>query len=283
MKSIWIVLFFISCMTWRKANLGWESSWGSNQEVLMYSIEFEERNSWNPLEGTTLKRNYKTKLEEYKFINNKFEKQSEFELPFWILLNNLFYNSEKKLLFLIRGEENSGYGTEKRIVSLYKITSKNLENIWSSKEKEYLWKLVPSPDTTKIAFLTTENATSQLGAKLHLWDGKVRSVSISSWLDASFEHAISWSEDSRFLYLAQPEGVYRISLETELTLQKVGQFPKCFVPSTSFGFRISNEGREIQVDDLNRANSTTVIHEKFLPFGKIPKTNKFQNRECGLL
>lgn len=281
MKSIWIVLFFISCMTWRKANLGIESSWSNNSDVLIYRIEFEERNSWNPLEGTTLKRNFKTKLEEYKLINENLQKQSEFEFPFWVLTNSLFYNFEKKLLFFIRGQENSGYGTENRIISIYKIENKSLENIWNSKEGEYLWKIVPAPDATKLVFITTESATSELNAKLQVWDGKLRSVKISSWLDASFEHAISWSEDSKSIYLAQPDGVYEISLlDQNLSLKKASQFPKCFIPSTSFGFRISKEGKEIQQNSENRTKYNIVVHDKFIPFGKIPKTNQFQNREC---
>lgn len=281
MKSIWLLILLVSCMTWRQANLGWESSWGNNQEVLLYSIEFEERNSWNPLEGTTIKKNYKTRLQEYKFISNKLEKQNEWEFPFWVFGNHLFYNSEKKLIFLIRGQEGSGYGTENRILSIYKIADKNLENLWSSREGEYLWKIVPSPDTSKILFLTTENATSQIKAKLHIWDGKFRSVKISSWLDASFEHAVSWNEDSKSIFLAQPEGVYKIDLQKPiLELQKAKEFPKCFVPSTSFGFRISNDKKEVHVDPSKGANFTTVVHEKFIPYEKIPKTTQFQNREC---
>ncbi|MEM4271374.1 MAG: hypothetical protein QXO70_04765, partial [Candidatus Pacearchaeota archaeon] len=259
-------------MTWRKSNLDWESSWGSNSDVLLYSVEFEERKSWNPLEGTTLKRNFITKLEEHKLVNNKLQKQSEFEFPFWTLSNNLFYNSEKKLIFLLRGKEKTGYGTEERIVSIYKILDKNLENLWSSKEGEYLWKILPSPDASKILFLTTSGAASSLDAKLHVWDGRLRSLKISEWLDASYEHAVAWKEDSKLIYLALPEGVFQINTsEANLSLQKANEFPKCFIPSTSFGFRISSDGKELKVDPSKRANSTTVIHEKFTPFEKIPK------------
>ncbi len=283
MKYLWILFLFVSCMTWRKSNLGWESSWGDNSSILLYRVEFEERKSWNPLEGTTLKRNFITTLEEYKVVNDKLQKQIEFQFPFWTLSNNLFYNSEKRIIFFIHGKQGTGYGTESRSISIYKILDKNFQNIWTSKEGEYLWKIVPSPDTEKIAFITTESATSEAMAKFHIWDGRIRSVKIPSWLDASSEHAIAWSRDSRLIYLAQPEGVFQIKVnDANLSLQKASEFPKCFVPSTSFGFRISEEGREIKIDQQVE-DSTFLIHKKFPSFETIPKTKQFQNQSCSFL
>jgi len=276
-----LALLFVYCSTWKKSSLGVEASWFNSEEFLVYSIEFEETNSWNPLEGTTIKRNFSTRLREYKLKpNNELEQISEFQFPFWILNNNIFYNARNKNIFMMRGS-SEGYGTAERTISNYLISEKKIIDIWKGKPGEFLWKILPSPDSSQIAFITTGSHTSEFEAKLHIWNGnEIRSINLPSWIDASFEYGISWNIDSKILYLAIKNEVYSLNTSSkELVLTKATQFPKCFVPSTSFGFRISPDGKYVEGHSLTNQFQVSKKQD-FIEYFKIPKTNTYQNQKC---
>lgn len=260
-----------------------EASWSNSEDLLVYSIEFEETSAWNPLEGTTIKRNFSTLLKEYKLkSDNQLVPVSEFQFPFWVLNNNVFYNSKNRNIFIMRGS-SEGYGTSDRTISNYLIDEKKTIDIWTGKPGEFLWKIVPSPDSSHIAFITTGSPTTEMEAKLHIWNAEkgIRSIPIPAWIDSSFEYGISWNSDSRILYLAVRNEVYTVNvIPKELTPTRAGQFPKCFVPSTNFGFRISKEGKYIEGNPLDPKKITISEKKDFLDYSKISKTNIFQNQKC---
>jgi hypothetical protein len=281
---IWIFIFFlVQCSTWKKSNLGMEASWYNDQDFLVYSIEFEETNSWNPMDGTTHKRNFNSLFREYQLREgSQIQKISEFQLPFWVLNNNVFYHSDSKTIFMMRGTQE-GYGTENRIISQYFIDEKKILDLWTPKPEEFLWKFLPSPNTNQIALITTKSSTSELGARLHIWDKTkgYRSIDIPAWIDSSFEYGIAWNPDSSILFLALNNIVYSVNPNTEkMKLQKTNRFPKCFVPSTNFGFRISPNGHFIEIDP-SQPNQLKINQDKnFEDYSKIPKTNTYQNSNC---
>lgn len=70
------ILFMVSCSNifWREGKLPPGVSWTKENTILISRVVFEEKDSWNPLMGTTLKQSYKTLLYSAEISGNTYSK-----------------------------------------------------------------------------------------------------------------------------------------------------------------------------------------------------------------
>jgi hypothetical protein len=277
-----------SCSSWNNGHLYPEVSWSeSGNKILIYQVSYLETSSWNPLDGTTNKKNYETRLRLSKFESGKLIDPSIFDkkFPFWILPRNVFYSEKSDSIFFIEGLDNVGFATEARAISILKSEMKEPKKIWNSSKEYNLWKILPSPDETKIAIIVSKlNAEKVQAFEFGLIDiqtGNTKYIPISFWFDSN-EYGLSWDPNSKSIYVLLKEKVFIINTSLEkLALQNTSSFPECFEPGTSFGNRASHKQEILKFLSIENFTSSITIEvdETFTPYSKIKKSGKL-SKSC---
>nr|WP_244241678.1 hypothetical protein [Leptospira jelokensis] len=239
MKTLLPIVLFAafgcSQMIWRDATLAEEISPSNDPNFnLVLTVHFQEKDSWNPMNGTTDKRNYQSKI---KLVQN--EKTGgkvirEWELPSWSLGDGIFYHTQSKSLFVLVGKDDE-YGTLNQTLSIYP-ESGGAFSFPATPEKKIIFQMAPSPNGNLVA-LVTANPTGEGEFTefelnlLQVSDKKVQTYPISFWTALPL-YGIRWSEDGQNLFLRTPD---KILVWTGKELKEAKSFPDCYTVSTNFG------------------------------------------------
>lgn len=201
-----LILFFSSCSSifWREAKLYPSISFSETGKNLAFlRIYYQEKNSWNPLDGTTNKKDYTSQITLAEIQPNlRLKKTSELErLNFWILPESLFYNEGKQVLAFINGLNQNEYGTPNKTVSTYNFTSKKSTDIIKGKsEIKIPLSIALSDDASNLAIVNAELNENGFyhNFKLHIIDLTTNSIQSSfalpDWQDSPTEFELAWSK-----------------------------------------------------------------------------------------
>ncbi|MBK9499661.1 MAG: hypothetical protein KBF99_15960 [Leptospiraceae bacterium] len=134
------LLFLSSCSTifWRDAKLFPFISFSETGKKIAYMrVHYKEKDSWNPLNGTTDKKNFTTQVILAEIENDlSVKKIADMErFPFWILPNALYYNDTAQTLAFMHGLNENEYGTPSKTVSVYNLTDKKTVNVIKGKSE----------------------------------------------------------------------------------------------------------------------------------------------------
>lgn len=150
-----LALTLIGCsqMVWRQAQLAEEISPSNDPNTnLLLTVTYEEKDSWNPLNGTTDKRNYKSKIKLVKNSATGGKTIKEWDLPSWALGDGIFYHTGSSTLFVLYGKDDE-YGTLNQTLSLYP-ESGGAFSYPASPEKRIIFQMAPSPNGNLVALVT---------------------------------------------------------------------------------------------------------------------------------
>lgn len=240
-----VIPFFIaSCsfLTWKNSSLSLERGWSSSgKEVVQMETLYEEKDSWNPLMGTTLKRNYHSMIRIFDPVKSS---KPVDQIPFssWILPGTVYYHSDTKSVYWIGGKDDE-YGSYSRIPFGINISDKKEFSLSSNLEPgQVAIQLIPSPDGNSLALVAAvlDNDLEFLKPEL-FWLSKngdsefkpTSKVDLSEWKETPI-HKIRWSAKSDRIYIQISESVFILS-KGKNRLEKAAEFPLCFTPATSFG------------------------------------------------
>ena len=134
------LLFLSSCSTifWRDANLFPLISFSETGKKTAYmKVHYQEKDSWNPLNGTTDKKNFTTQVTLAEIENDlSVKKIADLErFPFWILPNALYYNDTTQTLAFMHGLNENEYATPSKTVSIYNLIDKKIINVIKGKSE----------------------------------------------------------------------------------------------------------------------------------------------------
>ncbi|EMY62266.1 hypothetical protein [Leptospira terpstrae] len=222
-------------MIWRQAQLPEEVSPTNDPNInLILTVGYEEKDSWNPMNGTTDKRNYKSKIKLMKNGPTGGKPLKEWDLPSWSLGDGIFYHTGSSTLFVLYGKDDE-YGTLNQTLSLYPETG-GAFSYPATPEKRIIFQMAPSPNGNLVALVTAsptaEGEFSEFELNLiQLSDKKIQSFPINFWTALPL-YGIRWAEDGTKLYLRTPD---RILVWSGKEIQETKSFPDCFTVSTNFG------------------------------------------------
>lgn len=251
-----------------------EPSWSeTGKSYAALEILFEEKQSFNPLNGTTLKKNYRAKIQLYQIeSDNSVKKTWESDIfDSWILPASLYYHEKTGRIFFLKGL-NDEYGTKERLAAILKIGEKKPETIPVVKDRsEEILFAIPAPDGRKIAVgigkFQEENLQS---AKIQLFsiEGMQNEIpKIGFWAEFSPEYLVTWSEDSEILYIKQSKSVRKIILGSK-SLENAREFPLCFI-GTSFGTDFSKLGYGAEWGEDGKSYKIQAGKQKRIPINQM--------------
>ncbi|PJZ71604.1 hypothetical protein CH373_02905 [Leptospira perolatii] len=238
------ILINCSYLQWRPASLAIERGWSENgNHVVQTEVIYEERDAWNPLTGTTHKRNYGTKFRIY-LINDKAKGDGSppiftKEVSSWTLPGSVYFHSASSLLFWIQGK-NDEYAGKSRFPAIWSpelSIDQDLSSILLAGET--VLQFVPAPDAELAALILgkVDPSLEILSPRLVFWNVKDRktltSISLNSWKEVP-NYRIRWSVNSKTLYLRMEDKVSKAENDFH-SLSKASEFPLCFFPPTNFG------------------------------------------------
>lgn len=278
---IFLQFLLVGCSTWRQGVLPPFFSWSEKGEKLAFvQVRYDEKDSWNPMMGTTDKKSYRSEIRIYSLDSGRLSEKPAQEKAFdsWILPGN-FYFSDEGDFFAVHGFTDSGFGTEFRIFSYFKNFTAQAEVLWKFKDALNLEKAVPSPDKSKaVLILSSALPDGKLKFSAELMDIKSKSsvkADLPDWFDSP-EHRIAWEKNSSSVYFRIKDRVYKFS--EKAGLKAASLFPECFAPETSFGDTVGSGG--IQAEYSMESQSVKISSEKikdYKPFEKISLASVLKN------
>ncbi|TGK01222.1 hypothetical protein EHQ53_09120 [Leptospira langatensis] len=295
MKLLWIALpiLLISCsqIRWKPASLAIERGWSeSGKNIVQTEVLYEEKEPWNPLTGTTIKKNYRTKFRIYD-LNEPQKIDGDppiysYEINSWTLPGSVYFHSETNRLFWIQGS-NDEYGSVDRFPAVWSPKGfHSFDPKGFLKEGQTILHFVPSPDGGTAALIL-----GILDANLEIQSPTLVLADVngqSSSLDSSYsefvlkewnetpEYRIRWSEDSSVLFVRVKDAVFKAK-EKAKKLEQAKEFPRCFFPPSNFGpVGISPAGSGGDSDRKRDMESPPFKRYKDKPFVR----NISQIRDC---
>lgn len=284
-NSLYILLLFPSCsfLIWKDSSLTLERGFSSSgKEIVQTEVLYQEKDSWNPLSGTTLKRNYRSIIRLFRpeESSNPIE-----QIPFssWILPGTVYFHSGTKSLYWIGGKDDQ-YGSFARIPSALNLDEKK-EILISThlKPGQVVLQLVPSPDGNSLILIlaVTDEDLEFLQPEI-VWLRRapeansslqiVSRISLPEWKETPL-HRIRWSQKSDRIYIQVFESIFSIQKDKP-TLQRTNEFPLCFSPPTSFG--------SVGISPSDQ-NLTKIETSPFSTFSDLPKIqNPRKIRDCNV-
>ncbi|MBE7412957.1 MAG: hypothetical protein L6Q54_03995 [Leptospiraceae bacterium] len=255
-----LVLFFMvysmcfsscSLLFWRNSTMLVEPSWSeTGKSYVTLELLYKEKDPWNPLNGTTRKKNYKSKLRIFKIEEKNSIKQvweSEI-IDSWILPTSVYYHEKTGRIVFFKGSSNNEYGTENGSLYILQIGDKNPIPLTENKGSSVIVFAIPSPDGEKLAIGTSKEQNQSPESV------NIRVVSllkennlfkeIGLWTGFHLSDIITWSENSKFIYIKEKNQVRVISLE-KTTVSTAKEFPLCFV-GTNYGTEVSALGYGVE-------------------------------------
>ncbi|BDA79651.1 hypothetical protein LPTSP3_g25810 [Leptospira kobayashii] len=222
-------------MIWKETNLQPEISPSeSNDIALLLEVHYEEKDPWNPLNGTTDKKNYFTKADLVEVRSGASKILKTWKIPSWALAESAFYHKGENTAFILHGKDDE-YGTLKQRLTVYP-GNKPAFSYPATPENLVIFQASPSPNGKLVALITAESNTNWEFTEFQLRilepsSGKVSSLPLSFWT-ALPVYGVRWATDSGSLYVRTPDRVYQWK-DGKLTDAK--SFPNCFTRATNFG------------------------------------------------
>ncbi|MDZ4727584.1 MAG: hypothetical protein SH817_15610 [Leptospira sp.] len=234
---LFTLLLLIGCsqMIWKETNLQPEViATNDPNTAVVVEVHYQEKDPWNPLNGTTDKKNYRTDVLLLKTETKETKVIKKWEIPSWVLANSVFYHSENKSLFLLQGR-NDEYGTLDQKLTVY-FENKPSFSYPVTPENLVIFQISPSPKGDKIALITALSDANWEFSEFELrildpQSQKVTSHPLSFWTALPL-YGMRWSNDSSALYIRTPDRILALRGET---LSPTTNFPECFTPSTNYG------------------------------------------------
>ncbi len=243
------LFLFCSQIRWRPAGLAIERGWSeTGKNLVQTEVMYEEKDAWNPLTGTTLKKNYHTKFRIYDLTDSP-DPNGEppiysYETDSWTMPGSVYYHSETSRLFWVQGT-NDDYGSQTRFPSVW--SPKGFHSFLPKnflREGQTVLHFVPSPDGGTAALLIgkTDSSLEIQSPVLILADTNGQSSSLDSgysefpledWKETP-DYKIRWSENSNLLYIRLNNRVYSAKAKSK-KLEEPKEFPSCFSPPSNFG------------------------------------------------
>ncbi|WP_125179525.1 hypothetical protein [Leptospira ellisii] len=242
------VFQLLSCsfLVWRNASLTLERGWSSSgKQIAQTEVLYQEKDSWNPLQGTSLKRNYNSIIRIFD-PERSASPVEEIRFSSWILPGSVYYHTDTDSLYWIGGRDDE-YGSFSRVPSGFDL-KRRLDLSFSGylEPGEVPIQLVPSPNGFGLAMIVavTDNDLEFLKPELVLLERKSGAgigivpvvstrIRLPDWKETP-GYRIRWSADSSLLYIQILEFVYAFR-GGQKTLETAKRFPLCFSPPTSFG------------------------------------------------
>ena len=206
-----LLMFLSSCSSifWREAKLYPSISFSETGKKLAYiRIYYQEKKSWNPLDGTTKKKDYTTQVTLAEIQPDlKLKKIADLErLNLWILPESLFYNEDSGVFAFINGLDSNEFGTLNRTVSVYNQVNKKTIDILKGKlEIKIPLAIALSADASLIAIVNAELNENGFyhNFKLHVIELSGNSIQssfpLSDWQDSPTEFELAWSKSEQVL------------------------------------------------------------------------------------
>lgn len=205
------ILFLTSCSSifWRDAKLFPLISFSETGKKLAYiRVHYKEKDSWNPLNGTTDKKSFTTQVILAEIENDlRIKKISELErFPFWILPNAFYYNESAQTLAFMHGLKENEYGTASKTVSIHNLSSKKTTDVIKGKsEIKTPLGIALSPDANLLGIVSgevNEETGFYKNFKLHILnigENKIQSsFPIPDWQDSP-EFELAWTKGESIL------------------------------------------------------------------------------------
>ncbi|MCG6166762.1 hypothetical protein [Leptospira sanjuanensis] len=277
------IFLFYSCsfLVWKNSSISLERGWSSSgKEIVQMETLYEEKDSWNPLMGTTLKRNYRSLI---RIFDPNIASQPVEQIPFssWILPGSVYYHSGSKSVYWIGGLDDE-YGSFSRTPAGIRLTDKkHIPFSLYLQPGQIPIQLVPSPNGNSLALIVAvlDNDLEFLKPEL-IWLDRSEDASLNpnaridlpEWKETPV-HRIRWSEKSDKIYIQISESIFA-AYPGKKDLQKAVEFPTCFAPPTSFG--------PVGVSPSNE-NPSRMEKNQIKTFSDFPKINRISRiRNCGL-
>lgn len=206
------------------------ASWQGPDVVIEMHSGYEEKKSFDPMAGTTLKRNFQTRLQRV-LVGNGIRFEGVSTPAAGQALEDL-YTIHDWYYFIVRSPSNPGEHSLVRVSSDMKAQERiDFQGL------PPLQKLLPSPDRSKVALLFEENGN----ARIHVVKAEQITTQARASKAVSTSGAIqwTWSSDSRELYILTEGSVLAFDGAAS---RKAGRFPVCFDPGTSWAGRIGDQG-----------------------------------------
>lgn len=223
-------------MIWKEASLSPQVvPTDDRQTAVIVEVKYEEKDSWNPLNGTTDKRRYHSEIQVLKRETNELRLVSRWEIPSWTLTDSVYYHSGKSILYVLHGKDDE-YGTLKRRLSIF-LPDQTSFSYPATPDDLVIFQISPSPSGDRLALVTAvSNENWEFSEfELKILDPKSQSVEVHplSFWTALPLYGIRWSNDSKRLYIRTPDRV--LLWEGKGNLAEAKAYPDCFSPSTNFG------------------------------------------------
>ncbi|MGJ4786955.1 hypothetical protein [Leptospira koniambonensis] len=244
-----LLIFHCSQIQWRPASLAVERGWSeTGKNIVQTEVIYDEKDAWNPLNGTTHKKNYRTKFRIYEISGPGNDSGDppiySYEIGSWTLPGSVYFHSATNRLFWIQGT-NDEYGGSIRFPAIWSpkgfhsFEPKNFQ-----KEDQTIFQFVPSPDGGKAAIIlgklrsdlgieTPTLIIADVNGQSSSYDRSYFEFQLTKWEETP-EFRIRWSENSNLLYIRVQDQVFKTN-EKSKKLEEAKEFPVCFYPASSFG------------------------------------------------
>lgn len=235
-------------LVWRPAALPPELSWIAGNEFAEVRVFYEEKNPWDPLAGTTLKRNYRCEIERVSLLSSKpgpparTNKGSPLRFRGWCDPASVYVWPAGTLV--VRGPGDDFAGSDRVLVLLRPDGSERV--LARPEDGQIVRSAVPAPDRSALLVLTGSAATGTGAAYfLRLNDGRRIDIEAGG---ARPEDWI-WRRDSSGAVLRYADGrVLAANLVDGRTLP-VAEEPVGFTPPTRGGGPVSADGIRYYFDE----------------------------------
>jgi hypothetical protein len=221
-----LLIFLSSCSSifWREAKLFPSLSFSETGSKLAYMrVYYQEKDSWNPLDGTTKKKDYTTQIILAEIENDlHLKKITELDrLAFWILPESLFYNEGTGTLAFINGLNANEYGTPNKTVSVYNLKTKKSTDIIKGKSQiKTPLSIALSADATLLGLVSADINENGFYHKFQLTILDLNANSIKSnfplpnWQDSPVEFELAWSKTEPVLSAHVKEKLFTVKGNT---------------------------------------------------------------------
>ncbi len=220
-------IFACAQLVWKEASFQKDISPSQDgTSAVMSQIFYEEKDSWNPMEGTTQKRKYRTLLEIWQGQTKK----KVWTVASWVLGEQIYYLPRQRRIVALKGMDDQ-YGTNKRLLVQWDEEGKEITPSYSDSDRIFL---DFSPSDRFLALVTGKSdpsgSVSEVQIEVFENEKMVSSQKISDWLGSPL-FALRWIGNK--LYVREGSIVWE--WENQGNFAKSQKFPSCFSPGSEFG------------------------------------------------
>ena len=230
-------------LLWRDRTDFPAAAWLDEERLVESALRYEEKLPWDPLAGTTLKRNYRSMVRILKFSGGRPDSERRIaESPeFEGTAENGLYEFLGAIV-LMRRVSSAGGMVYVDLLSWLPPRGEIMQRYRTPLAGATLARLVPSPDRRRLLLvLESERGTARVAIVESLDLAHVLSAEgLRGTPEVEGLSDLSWSRDSTRVFLAVPGRI--LEWDGRLPLHRALRFPRCFNPPTRYPGHISEEG-----------------------------------------